>query len=132
MAALSWATEVMLALPKSITISGSRRLVGCAAIVDCRVENWVLSLTPRLTSLEMPVEQSVPWLSIEDVPRSITVIWLNPTEAPVDTTVAMLVPDDTADETAVISDFTEDMPTVVVDREPEKITQMLFSVETLA
>jgi len=69
---------------------------------------------------------------MDDVPRSITVIWLRPTEAPVETTVAMLVPDDTADDTAVMADFTLEMPTVTVDSDEEAITQMLASVETLA
>lgn len=69
---------------------------------------------------------------MDDVPVSITLIWLKPTEAPVETTVAMLVPDDTAEDTEVIDERTVDMPTVAVDSEPEKITQMLFSVETLA
>lgn len=123
---------MMLEVPKSMMMSGSNRLAGWAAIVDWRVENWVLSLTPRLAPLEMPVETNVPWLSMLDVPRSMTVIWLRPTDAPVETTVAMLVPDDTADDTAVMSDLTLDMPTVAVDSELEKLSQMLFSVETLA
>lgn len=122
----------MLAVPKSTTMSGRRRLEGWAAIVDWRVENCVLNFTPRLTSAEMPVETRVPCESIEDVPRSITVSCERQVEAPVETTVAMLVPEEIADDTAVAADFTEEIPRVVVDNDPEKMTQMLFSVETLA
>lgn len=122
----------MLVVPKSIMMSGRFMLEPCAVIADCTDDRVVPTLTPRLVPLEMPVETRVPCESMDDVPRSMTVIWLSPTEAPVETTVAMLVPDETADETAVISDLTEDMPTVVVDSEPEKISQMLFSVETCA
>ncbi len=124
--------DVMLVVPKSITMSGRLKVAGCAAIVDWRVESCVLTLTPRLTSLEMPVETSVPWLSMLLVPVLITVTWLSAVEAPVDTTVAMLVPEETAAETDVIADFTEDMPTVAVDRDEDVRSQMLFSVETCA
>lgn len=92
----------------------------------------MLTLTPRLTSLEMPVEAKVPWLSMDEVPRSITVTWLNPTDAPVETTVAMLVPDETADDTTVNIDFTEETPTVAVDKDADVSSQMLFSVEICA
>ncbi len=92
----------------------------------------MLTFTSRLTSLEMPLETSRPWLRMDDVPVSITAAWLSAVDAPVETTVAMLVPEDTAVETAVIADFTVDMPTVVVDSDEEVSSQMLFSVETCA
>jgi hypothetical protein len=89
-------------------------------------------LTPKLTSLEIPVEARVPRLSIEEVPVSITVIWLSAVDAPVETTVAMLVPEDTAVETDVIADLTVEIPTVTVDSDEEVRSQMLFSVDTCA
>ena len=101
-------------------------------IADCTLDMVVLTLTPRLTSLEMPVEASVAWLSVLDVPVSITVAWLSATEAPVDTTVAMLVPDETAVDTDVRRDATVEMPTFAVDNDDDARSQMLFSVETLA
>lgn len=122
----------MLAVPKSMMISGSVRLAPWAVIADCTDESPVPTLTPRLTSLEMPVEARVAWLSMLDVPVSMTVIWLSAVEAPVETMVAMLVPDETAVETDVIADLTVDMPTVAVDSEDEVRSQMLFSVETWA
>jgi hypothetical protein len=91
-----------------------------------------LTFTPRLTSLEMPVDAKVPWLSMDDVPVSMTVIWLSAVEAPVETTVAMLVPDDTAVDTEVKREATWEIPTVTVDSDEEVSSQMLFSVETLA
>lgn len=114
-------------------ISGTARPFWlCAAIVVWTIEKVELTFTPRLTSLEMPVETSTPWLSTDEVPVLMTVCWLSAVDAPVDATVAMLTPDDTAAETEVMIDLTEDMPTVAVDSEPEKLSQMLFSVETLA
>ncbi len=91
-----------------------------------------MTFTPKLTSLEMPVEARVPRLSMDEVPVSMTVIWLSVTEAPVETTVAMLVPDETAVETEVSREATVEIPTVAVDRDDEARSQMLFSVETLA
>lgn len=101
-------------------------------IADWTDDSVVLTLTPRLTPLEMPVETSVPWLSVDEVPVSITVIWLSAVEAPVETTVAMLVPDDTAVETETWRDMIVEMPVVTVDSDEEVSSQMLFSVETCA
>lgn len=133
MTARSWPSDEMLVVPKSRMTSGSvRPAADCAVIVDWTVESCVLTLTPRLTSLEMPVEARTPVLSVLDVPVSMIVAWLSAVEAPVDTTVAMLVPEETAVETAVIADLTVDMPIVAVERDDDVSSQMLFSVETCA
>lgn len=120
----------MFVLLKSMMISGRLKLGPAAVTAESTVEKVELTFTPRLTSLEMPVEASVPWLSIDDVPVFATVNWLNAVDAPVDTTVAMLVPDESADETEVTADLTLDIPTVAVDSELEVSSQMLFSAET--
>ena len=62
----------------------------------------------------------------------ITVIWLSAVEAAVLSTVAWLVTEDTPVETEVMADFTLDMPTVAVDSELDRISQVLFSIETFA
>lgn len=46
--------------------------------------------------------------------------------------MAIEVPEDTAEDTEVITDLTEDIPTVAVESELEKRSQMLFSVDTCA
>lgn len=58
--ALSWPRDVMLAVLKSMRMSGATRLVPCAAMVDWTLEKVVDTFTPRDTPLEMPVETSVP------------------------------------------------------------------------
>lgn len=92
----------------------------------------MLTLTPRLTSLEMPEDPRRLWLNIEDVPVLMTAICDRAVEAPVETTVVMLVPDDSAEDTTVMIDLTLDIPTVAVDSDEDVRSQMLFSVDTCA
>lgn len=129
-AAFSWPIDVMLVVPKSMMMSG--RAVFAAATADCTVEKVVETFTPRLTSLEMPEEPSRLCESIEDVPVSMTVSCDRAVEAPVETTVIALTAEETAEDTDVMTDLTLDIPTVAVDSDEEKLSQMLFSVETFA
>ena len=74
----------------------------------------------------------MPALSTDEAPVLMTVIWLNAVEAAVLVIVSWLVTVEIAVEIDAIADFTDDMPAVAVDSEPEKISQVLFSVETFA
>src|SRR5208282_2836620 len=129
--AWNWLNVVMFAVEKSTMMSGSV-LTFATAAAETTDDRFVLTFTSRLTALETPVDCSVPWLRAEDAPVLMTVIWLSAVEAAVLSTVAWLVSLEIPVEIDVTADFTDDMPTVAVDSEAEKISQVLFSVDTCA
>ncbi len=128
-AALSWPKDVIAVPLKSTRMSGT---VKPAVLADTTDDIVVLVLLIRLTSVERPVESEVSALTIEDVPVFSVVMDARAMLWPVETTRFWLTAFEMPVLVDVIADLTLLSPTVAVDRELEKIRQMLSSVEICA